>query len=1135
MLSLFLVLPGLNAEDTTEVQVLTFDDISKRRTVASFPDAGKKYRKILMYYRLKCDPATPWDQYNCGEWDYLAYTKIYKPTGQKDSTKQERFKYKIGNATPSEILLSDTPGINTYIRREHTVNRVSISDADTVVFDEGEARSVDLAATESFKMQLFYDRKDIREKGINKILLNNIMIFAEKAGRIKNLTVRLKTAASHNENGFDDEKKTVFFQREFEVKQGWNELLFFDDAIWNPFNNILLEISGEKAGQSAMPVLAGYAGEGDVFSEGSDVCLDFDGNGDAVECGEVPELAGAEKCTFEALVKIDKWSAWSSFISLGGKTTVQTGGKERQLYAITRSKKDEESYNNIHGNTTEAIQVGRWTHIAMVFDGTAESNDERLKLYVNGEEKILLFNNTIPSSLFVDPQELQIGSGNFTGSIDEVRIFSEALPQETIIDMMTERGEALLDKHPNADKMIAYYSFDSDPDDLTIINSASDDFTGEAVGIPVHREKKPYEYFTNARNTGVFPKIKIIRGKQEFKILTDTYKEEVYDEYSTLFTYKTEGRSFVEESRDNVYRAGMFYTYHPDGVIADSTYFEPTRTVTNEKIMYYEEPIDVLDAWEIGRFITPYGINFDLGPEGFLWIYDMTDYAEFLKGDVEISAHNTQELIDLKFLFIEGTPPRDIVSVDRVWGPMRSYKYKDMDSDKVLDDTTHVLKPETKGVRIKTRLTGHGHNRSNENLPHCCEWKDNEHTLLINGGEETIDWHIWREDCGINPVGNQGGTWPGSREGWCPGDLVRDYDFELTDYIKDGTISIDYAITPVPENNPGMGNGNYVTAMHLIQYGEENFDRDAEIYQIITPNNWRTYVNRSLLCDNAVIVVRNNGKEAITDLEFEYFVSGNEPSAEKYVWEGSLLPHRKDTIELPIPGHLFWFGDEQRQFTARIIKVNKKKDQYSVNDEAVSGFSLPDMYDDPIIFELKTNLRGDDFSYRIVDLQGNEVFNRSSLKSSTVYRDTLYGNNCYLMQLEDERQFGLSYWAVPAQGNGSMKITDIEGNQLKRFDPDCGKGYQYPFNMEIDSLRAGPEIELGPTPCTDKLTIASGDIKGHVRIDIYDISGKRVLSKTYAAWTETEVSVDVSGLAVGAYYMIIKSSNGKIRKKFIKA
>ena len=38
---------------------------------------------------------------------------------------------------------------------------------------------------------------------------------------------------------------------------------------------------------------------------------------------------------------------------------------------------------------------------------------------------------------------------------------------------------------------------------------------------------------------------------------------------------------------------------------------------------YFSEPFEVINRFEISRYITPYGINLTLGPEGWTWIYDV--------------------------------------------------------------------------------------------------------------------------------------------------------------------------------------------------------------------------------------------------------------------------------------------------------------------------------------------------------------------------------------------------------------------------------------------------------------------------------------------------------------------------------
>ena len=100
IISLLFIFPlvgslNLHSQDTTWVQTFTFDSISSRRADFTFPAElnDKKFEKVLMYYKLKCSPLTTWDQYNCGEWDYLTYTRVFDHTGVFDSVRVDSVKY----------------------------------------------------------------------------------------------------------------------------------------------------------------------------------------------------------------------------------------------------------------------------------------------------------------------------------------------------------------------------------------------------------------------------------------------------------------------------------------------------------------------------------------------------------------------------------------------------------------------------------------------------------------------------------------------------------------------------------------------------------------------------------------------------------------------------------------------------------------------------------------------------------------------------------------------------------------------------------------------------------------------------------------------------------------------------------
>ena len=69
----------LNAKDSVIIQTFTFDSIITRQATFKFPDKNEHFYKVIGKYRLKCDPQTQYDKYDCGEWDYHAYSRILTP------------------------------------------------------------------------------------------------------------------------------------------------------------------------------------------------------------------------------------------------------------------------------------------------------------------------------------------------------------------------------------------------------------------------------------------------------------------------------------------------------------------------------------------------------------------------------------------------------------------------------------------------------------------------------------------------------------------------------------------------------------------------------------------------------------------------------------------------------------------------------------------------------------------------------------------------------------------------------------------------------------------------------------------------------------------------------------------------
>ena len=124
-------LGNLVAQDTTWVQTFTFDSITTRRADFPFPQElnNKRFEKVLMYYKLKCSPLTTWDQYNCGEWDYLTYTRVFDHTGVFDSVQVNGNRYTANLTSPATIQYNSLPYAQTdsYVRVEHNRSGASLT------------------------------------------------------------------------------------------------------------------------------------------------------------------------------------------------------------------------------------------------------------------------------------------------------------------------------------------------------------------------------------------------------------------------------------------------------------------------------------------------------------------------------------------------------------------------------------------------------------------------------------------------------------------------------------------------------------------------------------------------------------------------------------------------------------------------------------------------------------------------------------------------------------------------------------------------------------------------------------------------------------------------------------------------
>jgi hypothetical protein len=1078
-----------------------------------------------MEYTLKCDIQTQHDGYECGEWDYLTYSTIFQPTGNYDSNTyyQPSLSF-INREVHDTIFYTENPTYSYF--REHLAKGYHYGLGGELGHEVASMWTLngDIFDTEdkAGRSQFIWTADEILASGLEAGNIDGIRLFAEdNPDSFDRFTVSYKIVETEAFE-FGVPEKDLIEVYDYSLSgndQGMYELVFHTPILWDGVSNILLEFAytnqestgGNRIFVSQMDTTRG------VYVTSTDKAIDLDGRMDFIQFN--PMTSAVNESTIEAWVYVKSYNNWNRLFDFGNGP-----GKDNILFALSKGtsgkpyfsiRKGTSSYNL---ESPVQIPLNEWTHIAVTINTGSVS-----LMFINGE---IVTGGYIPTVPEITREIAYMGRSNWANDkyanvrVADYKVYDYAKDME-LLKYQIHEGVA---NPTTEDGLITYYSFDN-IESNAIVDLSVETNDGQALGYPAYYSLTGNELMSGFELTTYRPNISFITyNESEFEIIETTLTDSVVNPKDQILVFEDSETLTIPVDTIALWTRAEQYVYE-NGIVVDTIPNARENYMLKEDIVYYGEPFMVTNNFEIARYITPYGIGLDLGDDGFKWVYDVTDYAHLLKGDVDFKAGNQQELIDVKFKLIKGTPPRDLIKMDTIWGHRRSYRYNYLGGDSAIMSRDIQLEDEAKMFKVISRITGHGHNSNDGSYPHCCEWKDNTHYLYVNG-EEAANWHIWQtDDCAWNPVYPQGGTWPGAREGWCPGDVVKDFEFEITNLVNGNTVNLDYGITDVPQNNLGMGWGNYVITKYLAQYGAPNFENDVEIYDVINPNDWEYYARKNPICKDPQIIIRNNGMDTLKTLTISYGVEGG--NFHEFEWEGNLPPMYKEKISLPAVGDYFWMGDGSNIFSATVSNPNGKADEYAENDNYKTHFVMPDQLEGEIIVEYRTNNQTERYNMIIKDLDDNVVYEKGEgLEPRTVYRDTLYlEEGCYKLEITDTENMGLSYWAYPGQGSGYFRFRTIEDNVMKSFRSEFGHRIDYAFRvgetMYIPEQNQRSMFSLSPNPATDQVHVDIENIDESVLFEIISAGGKVLYSEQIDSTRFLGYRVDVSGFVSGMYIVRI--------------
>ncbi len=1124
-----LVVPTINYSQTQGSGI--------RDTMILFPDNPvQAFEKIIMSYNMRCKDglvSVPGNtNLGCGEWDYSCNTYI-TDSSRVDSILSYCNSHSISHFTGETFEYVETPLHNYYqhLQKKVHVDNIISETQSTVGMGTLPLNHVIQTNEHSGKSQFLITQSELNQAGLTQGDINGIILYAMNNGDAEFFRIQIK----HTENVLleinspEFEEFTEVYFADYSFAMGENRIQFYNPFNWDGVSNLIIELSFTNENPSNQLEIEGEdTGEnyGIFATNGTHIINDMGYT--EVPAGPLSSIAEEITVTFWCYGDPDFLPANTSIISgvdndNNRQLNIHHPWGNSNIYFDCGY---EGGYDRINKAATTSEIKGQWNHWAFI----KNTSSSEMKIFYNGE----LWHSGTDKTRPIDIHDLIIGNVhfgtiNYFGKIDELTIWSKEIEQATIQDWMNIE---INDSHPNYNELVAYYKFDEGNGEITTDSSPYGE-TAQIHDYVLWGYERGNKLTRGFSATSKRPNIVFLQGDYNLTI-SDTIVVDsvetianVVKEYEIIPRYGTTFHDSINVSNSNFFwEAGYEHIYGPDGTLIDSIEVLPTASIDISELTYYSR---YPAKYEIMSFVTPYGIYLDLGMDGKTWYFDVSDYAPILKGwkrlTVELGGQR-QEDMDIRFLFIEGTPPHDVIDNNQIWRPTGSY-FTNIMNDRVFEPREFKMNPNGESFKIKSVITGHGQQG---------EFNPRFHTINIDEGEVEFEWKVWTE-CSTIPIYPQGGTWIYDRAGWCPGDPSDIYEYDITEYVTPGqTHTIDYGLTYA------FGQSTYRVNKQLVTYGPSNFNLDAAVINITKPNGEiAAYERFNPACSYPLVVIQNTGSTTLTSLNIEYYVQGKEPM--NYPWTGSLEFLETEAIELLIPDYSFWSGSDNK-FIVNISNPNGQDDEYQYNNSYTIEFIEVDLYDvsESLTIECKTNNRGYQTSYSLTDLEGNIILEMDDLENNTIYTNEVsLQPGCYKLRIDDSGDDGLYWWHNSSQGTGYFRLLNSAGAIVENFEPEFGRFAIYEFGIvDLAGTEHLPDeaniISVFPNPTSDLINI---NLKGYKNNNLFaEVFNSAMLkvyeNRFYVMDFDYTGIINMKNMLPGVYFLRLEINGKTTFNKIIK-
>jgi hypothetical protein len=1104
--------------DTITVQTFTFG--SPQRAWFVFPSDTNRYEKIIMKYTLKCNPnQSP----ACGEWDYLTNTYLYKHTGLIDSSAVVQPSYVVNSSSPDSLQYSfsptytQTPSWQYFIVHDNTtsLNTYAIGNGTcTTGFPFGASQPVS-------RSQFLWKASELTAAGLSAGDITGLQFNLQTlGGAMRNLTIRMQHTAldsltnlTFTSTGFT----TVYTQNTSFSSTGWNSVQFTNPFNWNGTSNILVEITYDNTTLLSNTIV--LADTTASFKSGL-VQAGRDRSVTANPGGYVSLPINSGVASLDSFITVSYWAygdvslqpqdgtCFEAIDSLSQRV-INVHGPWSDAKVYWDAGNTGGNYDRISKTATASEYEGRWNYWTF----TKNVGTGSMKIYLNGN---LWFSGTGMVRRMRNIRYFRLEKGNWSGSnsyagrMDEFTVFNKELTQAEI---QAHMNVPVSPSDTDFSRVVLHYKFD-DGNSITAADSAPGNHPAATL-FGVNNPLKPSAELTrNFNETMIRPYVTFEQGVYTSHLDSLLVPDSVLNTPYEIVVYN-----------DSVNNPGIATDTMVGWPVSGNN--APDSTIHLTTYTWYTHFPQVI-RYEMGRYITPYGNGLSLGT-GWTWTFDVSDYATLLHDSVDLSAGNWQELLDVKFLMVLGTPPRDVVGIRNLWNGDFNYGQSGDPIESHLIPLNVPLLPNALTYRWKSRVTGHGM----DSPQNCAEFCPKDHYYYV-GNTLAYTKLIWRDNCARNPLYPQGGTWVYQRANWCPGAEVWTYDMELTPFVTPGdTVVLNHDAEPYSNTS---GWDYYQVEDQLVAYGAPNFTLDARLEDILSPSKDQMWLRYNPVCTNPVVRIRNTGSTALTSLVITYGLNNGPQSV--YSWSGSLGFMESADVTLGT----FGWAQGASAFVCSISNPNGGTDQYALNNTRSSPFTYPPVLPATFVIQYRSNNYYTEDAYTVKDDQGNVIFSRSATGPNITYNDTMQlANGCYVFEFTDSGEDGLSWWANTAQGSGYVKFKSaITAQVYKNFNSDFGNQVYQQFTVGLTS-----SVDENMFTTQDLLSVFPNPSDGHVMVnvdlamrengtvEIRDVLGKLIYSYDFRASTAESMDVDLSGPGAGMYFVTLITGNNRIAQKVI--